>query len=256
MRQFRCLPLACWTSRETCVARFKKAAASPRTTTLHGARAKPAALVKAGPCDGCQVGAAHARGERPETWPDGGAPIETRTITLAAPPPAPSSQPEEPSDVPSPSPPMVAGASGGSSGRENDDERPATRRWLGDTPEEDQVSKTRTCKECGGEFTPRHGPERYCGNPCISPTAKKKAVTKMRREAKEETRAKRRRRAAEHPAAPAEAVDPAKTLDQVWERHAVVGAAAGAVELLRAAGYTVRPLTVPAGVVLLIEAAA
>ncbi|AKF08867.1 hypothetical protein [Sandaracinus amylolyticus] len=67
---FRCAPLSCWLTRESC---------GDRSETR-----KPL-------CATCAVGAQHARGELPTTWPDG-APIEldVREVDRPAPPPVPN----------------------------------------------------------------------------------------------------------------------------------------------------------------------
>jgi surface antigen len=59
---FRCHPLSCALTREACAAKH-------RIESGRAARSQ---------CTRCEIGAAHARGEAPEQWPNG-APVETLT---------------------------------------------------------------------------------------------------------------------------------------------------------------------------------
>lgn len=60
---FRCEPLGARLSRANCGARHKEARAK-------GVKGKVALVT--GTCARCEVGAAHAKGGTPQSWPDGG----------------------------------------------------------------------------------------------------------------------------------------------------------------------------------------
>lgn len=84
---FRCVPLAVKLTRSSCASRHRAANNGGRTP---GARPN-APLIYAHACRECPVGAAHARGELLETWPDG-KPVELVQLGARAPaalPPTP-----------------------------------------------------------------------------------------------------------------------------------------------------------------------
>lgn len=59
---FRCIPLGCTLSRESCGARHQAARTGPRPSAVP----RMSLIGAKGTCGTCEVGAAHARGERPD----------------------------------------------------------------------------------------------------------------------------------------------------------------------------------------------
>lgn len=74
---FRCLPLRCTLTRSSCAKRHLEVSPLAGSPGVQ----RPTA----GECRGCVVGEAHARGERPETWPDGAAITERPALSTPVP---------------------------------------------------------------------------------------------------------------------------------------------------------------------------
>lgn len=185
---FSCVPYASRLPRSSCAARWRAANAARRSIRGNDALAHAKATQAFFYCIGCDVGAAHARGETPANAP-------AVVIELKKPDPA-----------------------------------------FAPAAEEDSVAD-KTCTECGKTFEGATS-ARYCSDDCrgAARVAARRAAVGRGRHAAARKRATAKR-------------ELANELDALVERRSDVD---GARELLELAGYSVREIRTPAGVMLFI----